>query len=374
MAHVSKRDYYEVLGVARDASEQAIKGAYRKLAMQYHPDRNPGDQAAEEKFKEAAEAYAVLSDAQKRPVYDRHGHQGVSSAAGAADSAQYSDLGDILDAFGFGDLFGGGGRNNRRNRPQRGEDVRYDLEITLQDVMKGISADIQVPRLQACERCQGQGAEPQDGLTSCPMCKGQGEVYYQQGFLSVRRTCGQCNGRGQIIRRPCKECKGEGYQRIERKLKVNVPPGVDTGTRLRLQGEGQPGSHGGPAGDLYVIVQVQPHERFERQEENLHCRLPINIAQAALGTDAELETLDGPQTVQVPEATQHGGRIRLRGLGVPRINGSGRGDLYVHVDVRVPDKLTREQRKLFEELLEVLPSETHSQEKGIFDKVKDYFM
>lgn len=211
MAHVSKRDYYEVLGVARDASEQAIKGAYRKLAMQYHPDRNPGDHHAEEKFKEAAEAYAILSDSQKRPLYDRHGHQGVSGAAGA-DSAQYSDLGDILDAFGFGDFFGGGGRN-RRNRPQRGEDVRYDLEITLQDVMKGISADIQVPRLQACERCQGQGAEPQDGLTPCPMCKGQGEVYYQQGFLSVRRTCGQCNGRGQIIRRPCKECKGESTLR-----------------------------------------------------------------------------------------------------------------------------------------------------------------
>jgi len=372
---VTKRDYYEVLGVARDADDQAIKGAYRKLALQHHPDRNPGSHDAEEKFKEAAEAYSVLSDSQKRAAYDRFGHQGVSSAAGAGfDATNFPDLGDILnDMFGFGDVFGSNARQ-RRTRPQRGDDLRYDLEISFEDSMRGMSADIQVPRMEACARCKGRGAEPDDGLTTCPTCKGRGEVIYQQAFLQVRRACMQCGGRGQIVRRPCKECHGEGYQRHERKLKVNIPAGVDTGVQLRLSGEGQPGNNAGPPGDLFVVIKVAEHPIFERHDFDLHCTVPINIAQAALGTTVDLLTFDGLQTVKVPEGAQPGSRVRLKNLGVPRLSASGRGDLYVHLDVIVPAKLNRDQRRLFEQLREVLPVENEPAEKGILDKVKDYFM
>src|SRR5579863_7844078 len=371
---VTKRDYYEVLGVGRDADDQQIKSAYRKLALQHHPDRNPDNQESEERFKEAAEAYSVLSDPQKRAAYDRFGHQGVASGVGGFDGAGFPDLGDILsDVFGFSDMFGGGSRQ-RRNRAQRGEDLRYDLEITFEDSMRGFSADIQVPRLEECGRCRGKGAEPEDGLTTCPTCRGRGEVIYQQAFLSVRRTCTQCGGRGQIIRRPCKECKGEGYLRRERKLKVNIPPGVDEGTQLRLSGEGQPGVNGGSSGDLYVVLKLKPHPIFERHEDDLHCTVPINPAQAALGATVDLLTFDGLQTLKIPEASQPGSRLRLKNLGVPHVNGSGRGDLYVHLEVRIPPKLTREQRRLFEELRDLLPAENEPSEKGIFDKVKDYFM
>ncbi len=375
---MAKRDYYEVLGVGRDADDQSIKSAYRKLALQYHPDRNPGNHQAEESFKEAAEAYSVLCDPQKRSAYDRFGFQGVSAASGAGpggfDGAGFPDLGDILnDVFGFGDVFGGGSRQQRRNRAQRGEDVRYDLEISFEDSLKGLTADIQVPRLEECARCKGKGAEPDDGLVTCPTCRGRGEVIYQQAFLSVRRTCSQCNGRGQIIRRPCKECKGEGYLRRERKLKVNIPAGVGDGTQLRLSQEGQPGANGGPPGDLYVVLKVAEHPIFERSEFDLHCTVPINLAQAALGASIDLLTFDGLQTVKIPEGSQPSARLRLKGLGVPRVNGSGRGDLYVHLDVRVPQKLTREQRRLFEQLRDQLPAENEPQSKGIFEKVKDYF-
>lgn len=372
---VTRRDYYEVLGVARDCDDQVLKGAYRKLALQYHPDRNPGDHSAEERFKEAAEAYSVLSDPNKRAAYDRFGHQGVAAAAGAGgfDASGFPDLGDILsDVFGFSDMFGGS--KQRRNRPQRGEDVRYDLEIAFEDSMRGRSVDIQVPRLEECSRCHGRGAEPEDGLVTCPTCRGRGEVIYQQAFLSVRRSCSQCNGRGQIIRRPCKECKGEGYLRRERRLKVNIPAGVDNGTQLRLSQEGQPGAKGGPPGDLYVVLKVAEHPIFERHDNDLHCTVPINIAQAALGASIEILTFDGLQTVKIPEGSQAGSRQRLKGLGVPHLSSSGRGDLYVHLDVRVPAKLTREQRRLFEQLRESLPVENEPQEKGILDKVKDYFM
>ena len=375
---VTKRDYYEILGVSRDCDEPVLKGAYRKLALEYHPDRNPGNHEAEEKFKEAAEAYSVLSDAQKRAAYDRFGHRGVSSAAGNGfdPSAGFPDLADILsDVFGFGDVFGGGGRGQqRRPRAQRGDDVRYDLEINFEDSMRGISIDIQVPRLEECGRCHGKGAEPEDGLTTCPICRGKGEVIYQQAFLSVRRTCSQCGGRGQIIRRPCKECKGEGYLKRERKLKVNIPAGVDDGTQLRLSQEGQPGVNGGGSGDLYVVLKVKPHPIFERHEDNLHCTVPINAAQAALGASVDILTLDGLQTVKIPEGAQAGQRLRIKGLGVPHVNGSGRGDMFVHLDVRIPTKLSREQRRLFEQLRELLPAENEPSEKGILGKVKDYFM
>jgi molecular chaperone DnaJ len=372
---VTKRDYYEVLGIGRDADDQAIKGAYRKLALQHHPDRNPGSHEAEEKFKEAAEAYSVLSDNQKRAAYDRFGHQGVAGASGAGfDASNFPDLGDILnDMFGFGDVFGTNARQ-RRTRPQRGDDLRYDLQITFEDAMRGLSADIQVPRMDPCARCKGKGAEPEDGLTTCPTCRGRGEVIYQQAFLSVRRACMQCGGRGQIIRRPCKECKGESYIRRERKLKVPIPAGVDTGTQLRLASEGQPGPNGGPPGDLFVVIKVAEHPIFERHDADLHCTLPINIAQAALGTTVDLLTFDGLQSVKIPEGAQPGSRVRLKNLGMPHINSSGRGDLYVNLDVVVPGKLTREQRRLLEQLRDVLPAENEPAEKGLLDKVKDYFM
>ncbi|MCC7498524.1 MAG: molecular chaperone DnaJ [Bryobacterales bacterium] len=375
---VTKRDYYEILGVGRDAGEQELKASYRKLALKYHPDRNPGDHEAEDRFKEAAEAYGVLSDSQKRAVYDRYGHQGLQGSASQPpgfDPNTFADFSDILgDFFGFGDLFGGGGRRGSRNRAQRGEDLRYDLEINFEDVMHGMSAEIQVPRLEPCSRCHGKGAEPEDGFTTCPMCRGRGEVIYQQSFLSIRRTCSQCNGRGQIVRRPCVRCKGEGFQRVERKLKLNIPQGVDNGTRLRLEGEGQPGANGGPAGDLYVILKVKDHPIFERHENDLHCVVPVNMAQAALGTEVDILTFDGLQTVKVPEGTQTGETIRLKNLGVPRLNSHGRGDLQIHIEVRTPTRLTREQRRLFEQLRESLPAENEPHEKGIFDKVKDYFM
>jgi molecular chaperone DnaJ len=240
--------------------------------------------------------------------------------------------------------------------------------------MNGLSADVQVPRLETCGRCTGTGAEPNDGMTVCPICRGKGEVIFQQSFLSVRRTCSQCSGRGQIIRRPCTECKGAGHQRKERKLKVNIPAGVDTGTRLRLSGEGQPGANGGPSGDLYVFISVAEHPIFDRSESDLHCIVPVNIAQAALGTEVDILTFDGLQTVKVPDGTQHGTKIRLKNLGAPRLNGHGRGDLYVNVAVQVTSKLTRDQRRLFEQLRETLPAENEPSEKSLLEKVKDYFV
>jgi molecular chaperone DnaJ len=376
--NATKRDYYEILGVGRDCDDPSLKSAYRKLALQFHPDRNPNDEQAEEKFKEAAEAYSVLSDPQKRAAYDRYGHQGLQGfgANQGFDPSTFNDFSDILgDLFGFSDLFGGGARRggSGRNRAQRGEDLRYDLEMSLEDTIRGLSVEIQVPRMDVCSRCQGSGAEKIDGLVSCPMCHGRGEVVYQQSFLQIRRTCSQCNGRGQIIRRPCTQCRGERQMRTERKLKVTIPAGVDTGTHLKLAHEGQSGFNAGPAGDLYVVVKVKEHPIFERQGDDLFCTVPINLAQAALGTQINLLTFDGLETVKVPEGIQTGSRIRLKNLGVPRLQGSGRGDLYVQVNVKVPAKLTREQRKLFEQLRETLPEENEPHEKGLLDKVKDYF-
>jgi molecular chaperone DnaJ len=371
---VAKRDYYEILSVSRDCDDQTLKSAYRKLALQHHPDRNPNNVEAEEKFKEAAEAYAILSDPQKRAAYDRYGHQGVNGAGSAQgfDETAFADFGDILgDLFGFGDMFGGG--RGRRSRVQRGEDIRYDLEISFEDSMRGLSADLQVPRLEACTKCQGTGAEPNGGLVTCSVCGGRGEVLYQQSFLSIRKTCPTCGGRGQVIRQACSQCRGEGFHRVEKKLKVNIPAGVDTGTRLRLSHEGNPGPKGAQPGDLYVVLKVAEHPIFERRENDLYCTLPINVAQAALGAEIVIETFDGPQTIRVPEGTQAGAQFKLRNLGVPELNSRGRGDLYVHVDVQTPKKLTREQRRLLEELRDLLPTDNAPHEKSVFEKVRDFF-
>ena len=374
---MSKRDYYEVLGLGREAGEPEIKGAYRKMALKFHPDRNPDDPGAEDKFKEASEAYSVLSDPQKRAAYDRFGHAGLQATGGAGgfNPDTFSDFGDILgDFFGFGDLFGGGGGGKRRTRAQRGEDIRYDLELTFEEAVSGLSAEIQVPRMEGCGRCRGSGSEPGSGPTACPTCRGRGEVLYQQSFLSIRRTCSTCGGSGQIIRNPCTQCRGQGYQQVQRKLKVNIPAGVDDGTRVRLGSEGQPGANSGPAGDLYVFLKVKEHPFFERRDQDLHCTIPLNLAQAALGCEIEVPTLEQPHKLKVPEGTQGGAQFRLRNKGVPMLSGGGRGDLYIHIEVKIPSRLTREQRKLMEQLRETLPVDNAPAEKGIFEKVKDYFM
>ena len=377
MNPVSKKDYYEILSVAREAGDQEIKGAYRELAKRYHPDRNPDDPGAEEKFKEASEAYSVLSDAQKRAAYDRFGHAGVQGVGGPAgyNHEAFADFGDILgDFFGFGDLFGNAGGGRKRTRAQRGEDVRYDLELSFEDAMFGMSADIQVPRMERCERCKGAGSEPGSGPSNCPTCHGRGEILYQQNFLSIRRTCSTCNGSGQIIRNPCSECHGHGYRQVQRKLKVNIPAGVDDGNRLRLAGEGQPGANGGPSGDLYVFLKVKEHPFFERHENDLHCTIPLNIAQASLGCEIEVPTLGQPHKLKIPEGTQNAAQFKLRHQGVAILNSGARGDLYVHVSVKMPTRLTREQRKFLEQLRDTLPVDNHPSEKGLFDKVKNYFM
>jgi len=370
---VDKRDYYAVLGIARDAGEQELKSAYRQAALKFHPDRNPDSHEAEEKFKEAAEAYSVLSDPQKRAAYDRYGHAGVSTSAagGSPFEGGFPDLSEIFGDFFFGDMFGGG---RGRGRVQRGEDLRYDLELSFEDAVRGISVDIQVPRQEACSRCRGTGGEPEGGVTTCPKCRGRGQIVFQQGFLSLRQTCSQCGGAGQVVRQPCTKCRGQGYIQTARKLKVNIPAGVDNGQRLRLNGEGQPGPGGGPAGDLYVFIRVEEHPVFERRDNDLHCTIPINIAQAALGVEIEAPSLDGSIPLKVPEGTPSGTTFRLKNKGVPDANGRGRGDLYVHVQVKVPAKLTREQRKLLEELAELLPADNEPDKRGLFEKVKDYFM
>ncbi|MBI3698054.1 MAG: molecular chaperone DnaJ [Acidobacteria bacterium] len=368
---MAKRDYYETLGVGRDAGEQEIKSAYRKMALKYHPDRNPHNPEAEEHFKEAAEAYSVLSDAQKRSLYDQYGHQGLQGAAGF-DPGAFGDFADIFgDFFGFGDLFGSSGR--RRSQAQRGADLRYDLEIRFEDAVFGLNTEIKFRRQENCSHCGGRGAEPGTGSTACPTCGGRGQVRYQQGFFSISRTCSACRGAGQVIGHPCSRCRGEGRVRIERKLKVNIPPGVDNGTSLRLAGEGEPGYNNGQPGDLYVVLKVQEHPIFERHEIHLHCTIPLNVAQAALGAEIRVPTLEGEETVKLPPGLQTGAQFHLRGKGVPHVNGHGRGDLVLHIDVMIPSRLTREQKKLFEQLLELLPAENQPAEKGILERVKDYF-
>jgi molecular chaperone DnaJ len=381
---VTKRDYYEILGVDRQAGEQELKTAYRKLALKYHPDRNQGSKDAEEKFKEAAEAYAILSDPQKRATYDRFGHAGLSAQGGAGfDPSTFVGFEDILgglgDFFGFGDLFGGG---RRAGGPQQGAHLRYDLEISFIEAARGTETPIQFHRAESCETCRGTGAAPGSGKSACPTCHGRGQLRYQQGFFTVARTCGQCRGAGQIIAKPCTTCHGEGRVSKERKLTVKIPAGIATGQRLRLQGEGEHGVSGGPPGDLYVVVQVQDHPFFRRDGNDLYCELPVAFTTLALGGEIQVPSLlADPDTLKVSEGTAAGTTLRLRGKGMPDVSGRGRGDLYVSVQVAVPKKLTREQRQLLEQVAAALPPETGEpspnrdahDDRNIFERVKDIF-
>ena len=378
---MSKRDYYEILAVAREASEQQIKSAYRKLALKYHPDRNPGDRQAEERFKEAAEAYAVLADRDKRSLYDRFGHAGVSGAgAGGFDPTVFADFSDIFaglgDMFGFGDIFGG---RRRRNGPQRGADLRYDLEISFDESFSGAETAIQIPREETCETCKGSGAAAGSAPEVCSACKGSGQLRYQQGFLTVARPCPTCRGMGRVISKPCQTCRGAGRIGRERKITVKIPAGIATGQRLRLYGEGEHGTAGGPPGDLYVVIHVQEHPMFHREGDDLYCELPVSFPMLALGGALRVPTVKDEQEITIPAGTQAGARFRLRGKGMPSVTGRGHGDLYVVVRVAVPKKLSHEQKQLLEDLAKTMPqapleaSGVDSSEKPFFEKVKDIF-
>ena len=378
--NVTKVDYYEVLGVERTASDQELKAAYRKLAMQYHPDRNPGNNEAEEKFKECSEAYQVLSDPQKRATYDRFGHAGVNGGPGMGGfdgnpfaGAGFEDLGDI-----FGDLFGfnmggrGGGRG--ATRVHKGRDLHYDLTLEFEEAVFGKETQITIERREACTDCKATGTAGGRGPSVCGQCQGRGQVRYQQGFFSIARTCPACNGAGSVITDPCETCRGDGRVVKERNVSVKVPAGVEDGTRIRYQGEGDVGRNGGPAGDLYVELTVNPHKFFERAGHDLHCTVPVSFPQAALGDELTLPTLDGEVRLKVPEGTQSGKEFKIRSKGVPYLNANGRGDLIVQIVVQTPARLSKVQKELIRQLSESLTVEnTPTHRSGLFDKMKEMF-
>lgn len=366
---MSKRDYYEILGVTRTATDAELKRAYRQLAVQHHPDKNPDDPHAEEKFKEAAEAYAVLSDAQKRSAYDRFGHQGVGAGAGGFGfDPGFTNIEDIFDIFGFGDMFGG---RSRRTTVQRGSDLRYDLEIELEDAATGKDEKLRLPRLEKCEDCSGSGAAKGSQPETCVACGGGGQTQYRQGFFSVMRTCANCQGKGQIIKTPCPTCRGAGRIEKEKTIEIKIPAGVETGSRLRVTGEGEAGVGGGPAGDLYIVIHVREHDQFERQGANLYSAVPVSFAQAALGADLKVKTLDGEEDLKVPAGTQTGTVFRIKGKGMPNLGGGGRGDLFVAVTLVTPKSLTKEQRKLLEHLAEI--EDVDFTDQSFIDKVRNIF-
>ncbi|MGD9786637.1 MAG: molecular chaperone DnaJ [Sulfuricellaceae bacterium] len=377
---MSKRDYYEVLGVSRDASEEDIKKAYRRLAMKHHPDRNPGDKAAEEKFKEAKEAYEILSDASKRRAYDQFGHAGVDPSAGGGGfgGGGFGGFGGqgFADAFGdiFGDIFGGGGRRN--SNVYRGADLRYNLEISLEEAAHGTEPKIRIPTLEECDACHGSGAKPGTQPTTCSTCGGHGQVRMQQGFFSIQQTCPRCNGTGKMIANPCGSCSGTGRIKKQKTLAVKIPAGVDEGDRIRLSGEGEAGVNGGPPGDLYVVIHIKPHAVFKRDHNDLHCEMPISFATAALGGEIEIPTLDGTAKIKIPAETQTGRAFRLRGKGIKGVRSNTFGDLMCHVVVETPVNLTERQRELlaeFEAISLQNQSTHHPRAKSWMDKVKEFF-
>jgi molecular chaperone DnaJ len=373
---VSKADYYEVLGVSRDCSDQELKSAYRKQALKYHPDRNPGNHAAEEKFREASEAYQVLCDPDKRAAYDRFGHAGLGAQGfGGGPFAGGVDLGDI-----FGDLFGemftmGGaqGGGSRGSRQQRGDDLRFDLSIDFEQAVFGTEKEVKIRRLETCTVCSGKGSASGRGPSICTHCQGRGQLRYQQGFFSVARTCVSCSGTGSVISDPCSGCRGEGRKASEIKMTVKVPAGVEEGTRIRYGGEGDVGRVGGPRGDLYVVLSVRAHDYFERKGYDLHCVLPISFPQAAMGDDFEIPGIDGAVSIKIPEGTQSGKELRIRGRGVPSLNERGKGDLIVKVIVQIPRKLNRAQRDLVAKLAESMAVENKPTSPGLLEKMKDLF-
>ncbi len=371
-----KRDYYEVLEVSRGASDQEIKSSYRRLALQHHPDRNPeSKEVSEELFKEITEAYSVLADSDKRAAYDRFGFAAVGGTGGAApdfSSTIFSGFEDLFGSFfDMEDLFGRG--RGRRVRAERGADLRYELEIAFEEAASGLDTKIKIPRGETCTSCHGSGSKNGSQLAPCPACAGRGQVRYSQGFFTVSRTCPQCGGMGQVNQNPCPDCQGEGRVRREKVLGIKIPAGVDDGTRLRISGEGEAGRHGGPPGDLYVVLLVRPHAYFERRGEDLYVKIPLSITQAALGTDIKVPTLRGMQKMKVPGGTQPGAVFRLRGQGMPVLNGRGRGHLYVLVEVVIPHNLSREQRRTLESLAPSVEVENKPVERASSEKVKDVY-
>jgi len=376
-ANVTKTDFYEVLSVSREASDQELKTAYRKLAMQYHPDRNPNNPEAEEKFKACSEAYSVLSDAEKRAAYDRYGHAAFGGGGGNGGSPfPGSPFGsqDVSDVFSdlFGEMFNMGGQR-KASRVQRGRDLRYDMQLEFEEAVFGKEKEIVVKRMEACLECRGTGAAKGKAPVTCPQCKGAGQMRFQQGFFSVARTCPKCSGTGTTITDPCTVCRGETRVQKEHTILVKVPAGVEQDTRIRYQGEGEAGVFGGPAGDLYVVLNVKQHKFFERDGDDLHCVVPISFPQAALGTEIEIQTLEGKATIKVPEGTQSGKEIKLRHQGVPHLNEHGKGDLIVEIRVATPAKLTKVQRDLLKQLAETMTVENTPTSGSVFSKVKDIF-
>ena len=365
---MAKRDYYEILGVNRDASDDDLKKAYRRLAMKYHPDRNPDNPKAEEHFKEAKEAYEILSDGHKRAAYDQYGHAGVDSSVGAGAGG----FSNFADAFGdiFGDIFGGG----RRSNVYRGADLRYNLEISLEEAARGTETKIRIPALEECETCHGTGAKPGTQPVSCPTCGGVGQVRMQQGFFSIQQTCPTCRGSGQVIPDPCTTCDGIGRVKKSKTLEVKIPAGIDDGMRIRSSGNGEPGINGGPPGDLYVEIRVKEHDVFKRDGDDLHCEVPVSVTTATLGGIVEIPTLAGAAEIELPEGTQTGKQFRLRGKGIKGLRSSYPGDLYAHVLVETPVRLTERQKELLRELDASLKDPKHSpQTKNWMDRVKEFF-
>ena len=368
---MSKRDYYEILGVAKNASDEEIKKAYRKLAMKFHPDRNPDDKGAEEKFKEAKLAYEILSDADKRSAYDQFGHAGVDPQAGMGGG--FGSNSGFADAFSdiFGDIFGGG---NRRERVYRGADLRYNLEIGLEEAARGTETKIRVPALEECATCHGSGAKPGTQPTTCTTCGGHGQVRIQQGFFSVQQTCPRCGGTGKMVADPCPSCHGEGRVKKHKTLSVKIPAGVDSGDRIRLAGEGEGGVNGGPAGDLYVVISLKEHPVFKRDGDDLHCEMPISFVIAALGGEVEIPTLDGHAKIKIPTETQTGKIFRLRGKGIKGVRSHAPGDLLCHMLVETPVNLSERQRELLREFDSLASGRNNNpRAQSFMDKVKAFF-
>lgn len=371
----TKRDYYEVLGVDKNADQATISAAYRKLAMQYHPDRNPGDKEAEAKFKEAAEAYDVLHDAEKRARYDQYGHAGMNGGMGGG--TQFHDISDIFEAFGdvfgFGDLFGGGRRSGGRQRPRRGADVRCFVKLTLNEAATGVKKTVSFHRHEHCKSCSGSGSKPGSKPQTCSYCNGRGQIVQSQGFFSVQTVCPKCHGSGVIITDPCPDCRGSGLTESNVEREIEIPAGIDDSTQMRIQGEGEPSSNGGPNGDCYVSIQIYEHPIFTRDGNNLECRVPISYAQAALGATIEIPTLEGTEQYEIPAGTPTGKVFRLKGKGMPELRSHRKGDLLAQVYIDVPKKLTKEHEEVLRKLAEIEDVNVSSGRKSFWDKITALF-